>query len=116
MCIVSAVMDNWQKFTWPVFEQGLPNHQFIPNTNPQPQVTQTYIDPALPFKYINALEEIALLKVEVEDLKQQLIAAKAQDEAEGNPDCEMQEKVAFIRRVADLVGVDFSDVFPEARA
>lgn len=55
------------------------------------------------------------LKAEVEALKELLLAAKKFDEANGEPDCEMDEKVATIRKVAELVGVDMDAVFGDAQ-
>lgn len=56
-------------------------------------------------------EEFEELRKEMEELKQLLLAAKAFDEATGQPDCEMDEKVELIRRVAELVGIDVDEVF-----
>jgi hypothetical protein len=54
--------------------------------------------------------EFDKLKQEVEELKQRLAEAKAQDEREGNPDCETEEKFTLIRKIAEIVGVDLEDV------
>lgn len=56
-------------------------------------------------------EEFAALKKEVEDLKALLRKAKVIDEVAGNPDCEMEEKVAFFKKLAEFLGVDMKDVF-----
>lgn len=56
-------------------------------------------------------EEFDALRCEVEELKALLLAAKAFDEATGQPDCEMDEKVELIKRVAEAVGVDLEDLF-----
>lgn len=58
-------------------------------------------------------EEFEELKREVEDMKQLLIRAKLYDEANGEPDCSMDEKLEILRRVAEMVGVDLSDVLGE---
>jgi hypothetical protein len=55
--------------------------------------------------------EFDALKREVEQMKKELEAAKAQDVADGNPDCEMEEKVELLKKIAELVGVDLSTVF-----
>ena len=52
------------------------------------------------------------LKKEVAALKELLIAAKKYDAATGQPDCEQEDKIALLRRLAELVGVDLSEVFP----
>ena len=56
-------------------------------------------------------EEFNKLKVEMESLKKLLIAAKIYDDETDQPDCEMEDKIALLRRLADMVGVDFDDVF-----
>lgn len=38
--------------------------------------------------------------------------AKAYDEANGEPECEIESKVALLRAVAEAVGVDLDDVLP----
>lgn len=51
------------------------------------------------------------LKRDVEEMKALLIRAKKYDEDNGEPDCEMDDKVALLKKVAELVGVDLSEVF-----
>ncbi len=55
--------------------------------------------------------EFDALRREMEELKKLLTAAKQFDEATGQPDCEMDEKVTLIKAIAKLVGVDLGDVF-----
>lgn len=55
------------------------------------------------------------LKKEVEELKKLLQAAAAFDKATGQPHCEMDEKVALIKAIAKMVGVDLGDVFGEGK-
>ena len=54
--------------------------------------------------------EFDALKKEVEELKLLLAAAKKYDEATGQPECEHKDKVAFLKSVAEFVGVDLADV------
>ena len=56
-------------------------------------------------------EEFEALKAEVAEMKELLLAAKRIDEITGQPDCEMEEKVDLLRRVAEAVGVDLDEVF-----
>ena len=56
-------------------------------------------------------EEFDALKKEVEELKQLLKAAKKFDEETGQPDCHMDDKVDFIKKLAEYVGVDLEDIF-----
>lgn len=55
--------------------------------------------------------EFDALKAEVLEMKELLKAAKAQDIADGIPDCEMEDKVAILKKVAEMVGVDLAEVF-----
>jgi hypothetical protein len=54
--------------------------------------------------------EFNALKKEMEELKLLLIAAKRYDEQTGQPHCEHEEKVALIKRISELVGVEMKDV------
>jgi hypothetical protein len=55
--------------------------------------------------------EFEALKAEMLELKELLKAAKKFDEATGQPDCELDEKVAMLKKFAELVGVDLSEIF-----
>lgn len=59
-------------------------------------------------------EEFEALRRDVEEMKALLKRAKIYDEANGEPDCEMDEKVALLKKVAELVGVDLSEIFGKA--
>lgn len=76
--------------------------------------------PANPYIQINQPEvtrlEFDLLRKEVLALKELLKAAKKFDETTGQPDCEMGEKIAIIRKVAEAVGVNLDDVFKPKEA
>lgn len=99
MCIVSKVSDN--------FRNTLPyRFPWVP-TEPMPHPTPPYIPPHV------SRAEFDKLRKEVEELKELLKAAKRYDEATGQPDCEVAEKVDLIKRIAKLVGVDMEDVFPK---
>lgn len=85
MCVVSMVMDHyndkWRDYTF----------------------TGTWPPIVSPTK-----QEFDALKKEVEDLKALLARAKKYDADNNEPDCEMEEKIALIRKVAELVGVELS--------
>lgn len=90
MCFVSFIGDYWRQgapYTHPWIGTGV----VIP-----PEVTR---------------EEVDALRKEIQELRELLLAAKKFDNATGQPDCEMDEKVELLKRVADLVGVDLSEVF-----
>jgi len=94
MCIVSYVGEAWEeKWRQPFY---------VPFT-PEPVVNWNFTE-------INR-EEFEALKADVEELKRLLINAKELDKVTNQPDCEMEEKVAIIRKVADAVGVDLEEIF-----
>jgi hypothetical protein len=66
---------------------------------------------SLPYQNGPSQQEFDELKKVVEQMKVELIAAKKQDIEENNPHCEMEEKVALLKRIAELVGVDLQEVF-----
>ena len=96
MCVVSNIGDGWSKRFPEVYPWAVPH-----TTPPTTQTISVGI----------SRWEFDALKKEVEALRELLIAAKKFDEETGQPDCEVDEKVALIKKVAELVGVDISDVF-----
>lgn len=93
MCVVSNVGDYWR--------DRLPNtHPWI---NPNPTQPFLYIQPTR--------EEFEQLKREIQELKLLLQAAMRYDEKTNQPHCEQEEKIALIKKLAEYVGVDLSDVF-----
>ena len=105
MCTVSNVGDYWKDD----FNRRYPNSVLIDyiTSDVCRGPLQGYVG-AQPF---NSQEEIAKLRKEMEELKLLLLAAKRYDEQMGEPDCEMDDKVALIKKIAKLVGVDMKDVF-----
>jgi len=55
-------------------------------------------------------EEFDELKRQVAEMKTLLIRAKEYDERNNEPDCEIEEKMDVLRKVAKLVGIDLDDV------
>lgn len=97
MCVVSFVGDRFA----PVIPQRYP---WVQPYIDEPWRTVT-TDPEV------SKEEFDALKREVEALRKLLKAAKEYDEETGQPDCEQDEKIALIRRLAEICGVDMSNVF-----
>ena len=113
MCTVSNIGDGYRDNfpprwpgivhpnTWPTQPTGVP-YPSQPGIPGQPVV----IDTSGVSK-----QEFEALKKEVEELKQLLKAAKKFDEETGQPDCHMDDKVDFIKKLAEYVGVDLEDIF-----
>ena len=100
MCIVSNVGDSYRDQFPKRWPEWVPNQQgggpgYAPNIIP-PAATK---------------EEVDELRKEIRELRELLKAAKKFDESTGQPDCAMDEKVSFIKGLADLLGVDMSEVF-----
>lgn len=96
MCVVSMIGDHYgdripQQYPW-VTQPNI-------NTNP-------FYSPV-------SREEFEALKRDIVEMKALLIRAKIYDEEHGEPDCEMEEKVEMLKRIAELVGVDLYEVFGE---
>ena len=94
MCAYSAMGDYWQ--------QRLPEKPYYPAIHPY--INQQILQPQV------SRAEFDALKKDMEELKKLLKAAKDFDEAAGEPDCETDEKVALIRKLAKLVGVSMDGI------
>jgi hypothetical protein len=103
MCVVSNIGDQWRD----AFPERYP---WYPPYTPLPGIPNPYAPPVIiipgPTK-----EEFDALKKEVEALKELLKAAKKFDEETGQKNCEMDEKIDFIKKIAEFVGVDINEVF-----
>lgn len=80
----------------------------IPYQHPwtQPIIYQTIANPDAPTR-----AEYEALKREIEALKELLKAAKEYDDATGQPDCEVDEKIDTLRKLAAIVGIDLDEIF-----
>lgn len=89
MCVVSMVgdfaQDRWPK-TYPWVVKPMTGEDFMPK-----EVSRA---------------EFEALKREVEMIKELLEKAKVYDKVNNEPNCEMADKIALLKRVADLVGVE----------
>jgi hypothetical protein len=101
MCVVSMVSDHyaekWRRLPW---------------SEPFPVIDWPH-SPQAPLAVTR--EEFDALKRDVEGMKALLKRAKEYDERNGEPDCEVDEKMDLIRRVAAAVGVDLDDVIGAAK-
>jgi hypothetical protein len=64
----------------------------------------------IPHVYVQQ-HEFDALKRQVEEMRALLLRAKEYDERNNEPHCEMEDKVALLKRVAEAVGVSLEDVF-----
>jgi hypothetical protein len=89
------------------------NKRIIPR-NPwlEPTIHPGYPPIAYPPTPAPTQEQFDALRKEVEALKKLLKAAKIYDEETGQPDCETEEKIGMLKKIAALLGVDLNDVLP----
>jgi hypothetical protein len=103
MCTMSMIGDHYRE-KWqylPGIYQSPLQEPFVQQQFGQPQVSRAEFD---------------MLKREVEEMKALLKRAKKYDEDNGEPNCEMDEKMAILRKVAEMVGVNLDDVIGKPAA
>lgn len=112
MCVYSMIGDHYTD-KWKPLEPLIP--QQIPNI-PQKPLTKKEFDDLfkIPTPPGVTQKEFDELRKEVLEMKELLKRAIKYDEEHNEPHCEMEEKIALLKRVADMVGVSLEDVFPPA--
>lgn len=107
MCTVSMIgdyyQDKWKDIVypnWPPTAQPQP----FPYPYPTPVTVGSYIPPP-------SREEFEALKKEVLEMKELLKRAVKYDEDNNQPHCEQDEKIAILKKVAEMVGITLEDVF-----
>jgi len=109
MCTVSMVGDFYRD-TLPGKYPYIMPHVF-PDTNPTlPGFGQFFNAPPAITR-----AEFDALKAEVAQMKELLKRAKEYDERNHEPDCEVEEKMDLLRKVAKLVGVNLDDVIGKGK-
>jgi hypothetical protein len=78
-------------------------NQWLPNQYPYTTLLGQTVNPYVPEV---SKEEFAKLKKEIELLRDVLVKAKIYDEETGQPDCEMEDKVKYLKKIAEWVGVE----------
>jgi len=97
MCVVSAIIEDWT-------QKGPGRY---PDIWPAPQI----VLPQSPIVISEVTKaEFEALRKEVLELKELLKAANKFDAATGQPNCEHEEKIALVKRIAEFVGVEIADV------
>ena len=113
MCAVSFIGDDWRRRRGRDYEPWIWPHPSIPN---EPVFPPDFYPPqkeiTLPNNKKVTREEFNALKKEIEELKEELEKARQQDVDNGEPDCEMDDKVRLIKELAKLVGIDMQGIFP----
>ena len=99
MCSYSMIADHYNELWKPK-----PWYPASPNTLPYQGTTVIQQPPEI------TKAEFDDLKRQVMEMKELLKRAIKYDEENGEPECEMAEKVALLKRVAEIVGVDLSEV------
>lgn len=96
MCVVSMIADDFRRHHPNIddyWKWGTP-------LNPTP----TTVGPS------PTRQEFEDMKRELEELKKRLEIGKQEDIDNGEPDCEMDEKIEIFRRLGELFGIDFNEV------
>lgn len=112
MCVVSMVgdhyADKWRDKIWVEKEQPFRIYpiDIYPATKKP--------DGCVPLVPVSR-EEFDQLKRDVEEMKALLKRAKKYDEENNEPDCEIEQKMELLRRVAEAVGVDLCDVIGKGK-
>lgn len=103
MCVVSMVGDHfndkWKDPSYPLYPQiqkTITTDSINLNEYLRGSVTRTEFD---------------ALKKEVEEMKKLLERALEYDKKNNEPHCEMEDKVALLKKVAEAVGVNLDEIF-----
>ena len=100
MCVTSMVMDHYRD-SWFKFDQP-------PMTIPyQPMLTANDVLIADLRKRLDAQDELVKkMSEQFEEMKKLLERAKEYDVKNNEPDCEVDEKVQLMMKLAEMLGVD----------
>jgi hypothetical protein len=100
--------DHYDEKWWPQIKP-----QPLDPVNPFPGITKTTITTDTLERWLApSKKEFDALKKEVEEMKKLLQKALEYDKRNNEPHCEMEDKVALLKKVAELVGVSLEDIFP----
>jgi len=103
MCVVSMVGDHFNDKWWPNLEPQIPFNRSTITT----EQLSAFLAPTR--------KEFDALKKEVEEMKKLLERAVEYDKKNNEPHCEIEDKVALLKKVAKLVGVSLEDIFPSTQ-
>jgi len=111
MCVVSMTGDFWKDKWDDPWKKLVPNQPISPISPPSKDPYDDFLKRLNPTPNSPTREEFENLKKEVEIMKELLKKSKEYDERNNEPNCEIEEKMDFLRKVASLVGVDLDEVF-----
>lgn len=99
MCVVSMIGDHyhdkWRDLKYPPRQvTTITDNDLSKFLNPPPDLNKKF-------------EE---LKKEVEEMKELLKKAIEYDKKNNEPHCEIEEKIATLKKIAEWVGIDLTDV------
>lgn len=102
MCVVSMIGDHYND-KW-----NQPDYQDIFKRLGQQTSTVKY-------EFGVPRSEFDALKKEVEEMKELLKRAIEYDKKNDEPDCQLEGKIATLRKIAELVGVNLDDVLKQIK-
>jgi hypothetical protein len=105
MCVVSMVGDHYND-KW---RDRWPDIWPKPDRSSDPEDTKRKVEKILEQIHKSELDK---LREEVKELKKLWDSARKYDEANGESECQLEEKVALIKALAKALGVDMSDLVP----
>lgn len=97
MCVYSMIGDHYN-------DKWREQYPWVPQTIPASDSNINIYPAAI------TRAEFDELKRDVLEMKELLKRAKIYDEEHGEPDCQKDEKIALLRKIAELVGIDMEDV------
>lgn len=103
MCVVSMITDHYRDKWKPLCQDT----GWASTIDVAPYIRPNKTVPFTPAEK----SELDALRKEVEEMKALLKKAKVYDKRTGQADCEMDDKVAFVKKVAEAVGVSLEDMF-----
>lgn len=104
MCVVSFVGDTWRDHWISPIPPQQPNpYQQSPISIPSTNLFNLFKAPV-------TREEFDTLKREVEIMKKQLEGAKEYDKKNNEPNCEIEDKMELLKKIAALVGINLDEV------
>jgi hypothetical protein len=108
MCVVSSMGDYYdQKWKQQPYDQLIRQiEQTQPKISPLTQGASTITWPSPGVSQL----EFNALKKEVLEMKEILKVAVDYDKKNNQPHCEIEDKIATLKKVAELLGVDLSDI------